>query len=116
MCSSCLPRTVKRGQTSHVCGICRSECAPQDVYRVYLPTPIHPLASTSSSSSISSRRSGLSLSETQLQQAHAIADAASRLGVESSEPELKKIVTSAEQWYVGIDQRSGQSPVSPSFV
>ncbi|KAG9128535.1 hypothetical protein FRC07_003424 [Ceratobasidium sp. 392] len=40
---------------------------------------------------------------------HAIAEAASRLGVESTEPELKKIVTTAEQWYVNVDQQSEQS-------
>ncbi|KAG8744990.1 hypothetical protein FRC10_009098 [Ceratobasidium sp. 414] len=80
-----------------------------DVYRVYLPTPVRSLSSTSSSSSVSSGSSGPRLSKAQLEQAHAIAEAASRLGVESTEPELKKIVTSAEQWYVGVDQRSEHS-------
>ncbi|KAG8699730.1 hypothetical protein FRC09_006414 [Ceratobasidium sp. 395] len=50
-----------------------------------------------------------SLSAAQLEQAQSIANAASRLGMESTEPELRKIVTSAEQWYVGLDQQSEQS-------
>ncbi|QRV88715.1 hypothetical protein RhiJN_16733 [Ceratobasidium sp. AG-Ba] len=109
MCSVCLPRTIKRGQSNHVCGICRTECAPQDVYRVYLPMPARSQASSSSSASVASGSSGVSLSDAQLNQAQAIAQAASVLGVESTEAELKKVVTSAEQWFVGIDQRSVQS-------
>ncbi|KAG9102957.1 hypothetical protein FRC06_000662 [Ceratobasidium sp. 370] len=37
------------------------------------------------------------------------APVALKCGVESPEPELKKIVTSAEQWYVGVDRQSEQS-------
>jgi hypothetical protein len=112
MCSTCLPKTVKRGQTNHVCGICRKECAPHDVYRIYLPTPVRSLASTSSTSSISSHVHDPSLSDPQRRQAHAIASAASLAGVESPQSELQNIVTSAEQWYVGLGEHSRYSQVS----
>ncbi|KDN47076.1 hypothetical protein RSAG8_03853, partial [Rhizoctonia solani AG-8 WAC10335] len=89
--------------------MCRKECASEDVIRIYLPTPVPVSTSTSPASSSSSRSSHHLLSEQQTRRAQKIIDAASLAGVESPEPDLQRIVTSGEQWYVSAGEQSTRS-------
>ncbi|CAE6456085.1 unnamed protein product [Rhizoctonia solani] len=108
LCANCLPKTIKRGQANHICSMCRKECAPHDVVRIYLPTPVPVLASSSTSGPLS-RGSPHSCSEEQTRRARKIIDAASLAGVESREPDLQRIVTSGEQWYLSVSEKSTHS-------
>ncbi|CAE6418193.1 unnamed protein product [Rhizoctonia solani] len=98
MCTSCLPKTIKRGQVNHICSMCRKECTPDHVVRIYLPT-VRNFASDPA------RRS---LSEEQARRANVIVDAASLAGVESRASDLQHIVTSGEQWYLDVEEQSIQ--------
>ncbi|CAE6377345.1 unnamed protein product [Rhizoctonia solani] len=109
MCATCLPKTVKRGQVNHTCSMCRKECAPEDVIRIYLPNPVSVAASNSSASSSPRRSSHHFLSEEQTRQAQEIIDATSLAGVESRELDLQRIVTSGEQWYLRVEAQSRHS-------
>ncbi|KAG8731194.1 hypothetical protein FRC11_004748, partial [Ceratobasidium sp. 423] len=108
LCATCLPKTTKRGQANHICSMCRKECAPEDVIRIYLPTPVPALASSSTSSPLG-RSSRHSLSEEQTRRAREIIDAASLAGVESREPDLQRIVTSGEQLYLSVGEQPTHS-------
>ncbi|CAE7074911.1 unnamed protein product [Rhizoctonia solani] len=109
ICITCLPKTVKRGQVNHTCSICRKDCASEDVIRIYLPTPVPALTLPPSTSSSSNRSSHQTLSKEQTGRAQQIIDAVSLVGVESREPDLQRIVTSGEQWYLSVGEQSGHS-------
>ncbi|KAF8677424.1 hypothetical protein RhiXN_04962 [Rhizoctonia solani] len=106
ICATCLPKTVKRGQANHICSMCRKECTPDAVVRIYLPTPSRTLVSGPSISTSPARNSRRLLSEEQMRRAHEIANAASRAGVDSRGLDLQHIVTSGEQWYLEVDAQS----------
>ncbi|KAH7335458.1 hypothetical protein B0J17DRAFT_670260 [Rhizoctonia solani] len=109
MCATCLPKTVKRGQVNHICSMCRKECAPEDTIRIYLPTPV-PSSTFAPSASISPNRSSRhSLSKEQTRRAQDIIDSVSLAGVESREPDLQRIVTSGEQWYLSVGEQTTHS-------
>ncbi|EUC59109.1 hypothetical protein RSOL_296810 [Rhizoctonia solani AG-3 Rhs1AP] len=109
MCVTCLPKTVKRGQVNHTCSMCRKECAAEDVIRIYLPTPVPNSTSSPSAPSLSSQSSRHFLSDEQTRRAQEILDAAALAGVESHEPDLQRIVTSGEQWYLSVGAQSRHS-------
>ncbi|CAE6502549.1 unnamed protein product [Rhizoctonia solani] len=109
MCATCLPKTVKHGQANHLCSMCRKECASEDTIRIYLPTPVPSFTSPSSASIPSSRISRSLLSEEQTRRAQDLIDAASLAGVESQEPDLQRIVTSGEQWYLSVGEQATHS-------
>ncbi|KAJ1306632.1 hypothetical protein OPQ81_007628 [Rhizoctonia solani] len=111
ICATCLPKTIKRGQVNHICSMCRKECVPEDIIRIYLPSPVGTFAASSTSSS-SNRSSLNSLSEEQTRRAQEVINAASLAGVESRKLDLERIVTSGEQWYLSVEEQPTHSKTS----